>query len=153
MYIQQGDLLQSDCNVLIHQANCYQTMGAGIAKQIRNKYPEAYRADQHDQRRPLERLGSYSVGYHLPTNQYIVNLYAQLHYGTQKRQTDYNALRMALQATFAWLDTIDPLKKLTIGLPYGMGCGLAGGDWSIVVKIIEEVSSCAHREITIFQYR
>ena len=29
-------------------------------------------------------------------------------------------------------------ETLTIGFPYKIGCGLAGGDWNIVYNIIEE---------------
>ncbi|MGA8944018.1 MAG: hypothetical protein WB502_15090 [Thermoactinomyces sp.] len=47
IYIQQGDLLQSDCTVIAHQCNCFATMGAGIAKQIKERYPEAYEADRN----------------------------------------------------------------------------------------------------------
>ena len=27
---------------------------------------------------------------------------------------------------------------LRVGLPFGIGCGLAGGDWSVVSRAIEE---------------
>lgn len=30
-------------------------------------------------------------------------------------------------------------KNLKIAIPYGIGCGIANGDWNIVYKIIEEV--------------
>lgn len=38
----RGDLLASDCNVICHQVNCKGVMNAGIAKAIRNKYPQVY---------------------------------------------------------------------------------------------------------------
>ncbi len=31
------------------------------------------------------------------------------------------------------------LYKLTIAMPYRIGCGIANGDWNIVYKIIEQV--------------
>ena len=31
--------------------------------------------------------------------------------------------------------------NLTICMPYGIGCGIANGDWNEVYKIIEEVFS------------
>ena len=30
-------------------------------------------------------------------------------------------------------------ENLTIAIPYGMGCGIANGEWSKVSKIIEDV--------------
>lgn len=32
-------------------------------------------------------------------------------------------------------------NNLTIAMPYGIGCGIANGDWNIVCKIIEEIFS------------
>ena len=36
-----GDLLKSGCDIICHQVNEYGVMGAGIAKQIKEKYPKA----------------------------------------------------------------------------------------------------------------
>ena len=45
----QGDLLQyaqeGVFDVIIHGCNCFCTMGAGIAKAIKARFPEAYQAD------------------------------------------------------------------------------------------------------------
>ena len=45
---------------IIHQANCQTTMGSGIAKQIREKYPEAFEADCRTTRGDITKLGSFS---------------------------------------------------------------------------------------------
>ena len=37
-----GDLLKSGCDIICHQVNEYGVMGAGIAKQIKEKYPKAF---------------------------------------------------------------------------------------------------------------
>jgi O-acetyl-ADP-ribose deacetylase (regulator of RNase III) len=34
-----------DIHAIIHQANCHCTMGSGIAKFIRERFPKAYEAD------------------------------------------------------------------------------------------------------------
>ena len=39
MEIIKGDLLKSDVPAIIHQCNCFHTMGGGIAVQIASKYP------------------------------------------------------------------------------------------------------------------
>lgn len=33
------------------------------------------------------------------------------------------------------------INKLSVAIPYGIGCGIANGDWNIVSKIIENVFS------------
>ena len=38
----KGDLLTADVKIRGHQVNCRGVMGAGIAKQVREKYPEAF---------------------------------------------------------------------------------------------------------------
>lgn len=38
----RGDLLAYDAKVRCHQVNCKGVMGAGLAKQVKEKYPEAY---------------------------------------------------------------------------------------------------------------
>jgi hypothetical protein len=38
--IVKGDLLKSDCQYIAHGVNCQGVMNSGIAKQIRDKYPE-----------------------------------------------------------------------------------------------------------------
>lgn len=55
-----GLALSGEFDVIIHGCNCFHTMGAGIAKQIRQYFPEAYVADLHTGRGDLRKLGSYS---------------------------------------------------------------------------------------------
>lgn len=139
IHIVRGNLLNSDCTVIIHQANCFAKMGAGIAKQIRDKYPESYVADK-DFGIPVgskKRLGLYSAA-KAKSGQLIFNMYSQYHYGRGTR-TDYKAFEKALRMIIIEA-THSQLSKVKIGLPYGIGCGLAGGDWSIVQNIINKIS-------------
>ncbi len=146
IHIQQGDLLQSDCTVIAHQCNCFATMGAGIAKQIKERYPEAYEADR---RFPLpigsrERLGHFSkvrVGDCL-----IYNLYGQYHYGRGK-QTELSMLEKAVRSMLEDLKS----HEGKIGFPYGMGAGLAGGDWGEIEPMLERCSEDYGRDL--FLYR
>ena len=39
----KGNLLDSDCDYICHQVNCQGVMGSGIAKQIRERWPEVYK--------------------------------------------------------------------------------------------------------------
>jgi hypothetical protein len=61
--------------------------------------------------------------------------------GANGRYTNYDALRECLyklRKVGENLHWSDYLPQDLIYLPYGIGCGLAGGDWNIVSKIIEE---------------
>lgn len=71
----------------------------------------------------------------------IFNLYGQQFYGTYGsyykqygRQLNYTYLTLALTQAVEWVH-----KEHVIGIPYGMGCGLAGGDWVKVYSLIKQV--------------
>ena len=38
----KGNLLNSNCDIIVHQVNCQKVMGSGIAKQIRDRWPEVF---------------------------------------------------------------------------------------------------------------
>jgi len=136
IYYKDGDLLKSDCTVIMHQANCFSTMGAGIARQIAFLYPGAERADREHPCSPKGRLGSFS--YSEEKDFTVVNLYGQFSFGPG-RQTDYRALQNAIDKFFthAKESNIDLSK---VGVPFNLGSGLAGGRWSIVERILKEES-------------
>jgi len=139
MKVITGDLikltLEGHFDVIIHGCNCFRTMGAGIAKQIKQTFPEAYIADCNNPCPCLERLGniSYAVVKRLGRDFVVVNAYTQLNYSRVpgKVSVDYNAVRRSLRR----------VKSLFSGQKIGypmIGCGLAGGDWDIISQIIDE---------------
>ena len=129
-----GDLVKQsgEFDVIAHCANCYCVMGSGIAPQIKAKFPEAYAADCATKKGDLNKLGT--ISYSETTKPIIVNLYGQFDYTGRrsgKMDLDYDAIRSALKL----------MKEKFSGKTFGMpkiGSGLAGGDWSIIEKIIEE---------------
>lgn len=146
----RGDLLRSDCSVIMHQANCFATMGAGIAKQIQRKYPRVLHADKNYSISigSRKRLGRFSKSKEFD-GVTVYNLYGQFHYGRGK-QTNEEAFGCALYEAIkdVKLNCKDNTK---IGLPYGIGCGLAGGNWSMVYGIIEDTAR--RLNVTIYLYR
>ena len=130
-----GDLVRDAENydVIVHCCNCFCTMGAGIAPQIKNKFPEAYAVDCETKAGDVNKLGT--ITHTVTTKPTIVNIYSQ--YGTRGRQKgeidlDYDALRKGLQLTK------DKFSGKRFGFPY-IGTGLAGGDEKIVLKMIEDI--------------
>lgn len=135
-----GDLLYSNCNIIAHQANCFSTMGAGIAKQIKKMYPEVYKADKNFPFKPNERLGKYSYAL-THDGRLVYNLYGQ--FGFKERvNTKKEALQQALIGMMEniILQTQGKNIPIKVGLPNKIGCGLGGGDWSEILPIIEAVS-------------
>lgn len=135
----EGNILDAKENVICHQVNCMGVMGSGLAKQIRNKYPQVYPSylaycKDCKNNDPKTLLGAFQTII-CSDGKIIVNLFGQLGYGRDKQYTNYKALRESLEGIL----TIAKEFNDTIALPYNLGCGLAGGDWNIVYKIIEEV--------------
>ena len=121
--------------MIIHQCNCFHTFGSGIAKKIKQKYPSAYEADLKTRFGDKYKLGTFS--YAKQGGKIIVNLYSQFKYGNSGVYTDYESLEEGLYDIFYWC-SINDIKR--IGIPYLIGCGLAGGDIKIVMDICEKIS-------------
>ncbi len=132
----KGDLiklaLDGKFDIIVHGCNCFCAMGAGIALQIRQTFPKAYEADRETKSGDKNKLGKYSWA--LINNGdgplIVVNGYTQFHYTGKRVLADYKAI----EELFAHLKTDFPGKRF--GYPK-IGAGLAGGDWDIIRKIID----------------
>lgn len=147
-----GDLLSSGCDIICHQVNCQGKMGSGIAKQIRERYGHVYLAyiDFCSNKKGELLLGSIKpvciesnvdgCAYEgIANRRFIVNVFSQDKYGYNGKQyTDYNAFKLACNRIRAKFDN-DGNRPIRIGFPDHIGCGLGGGDWSVMRKIIEDI--------------
>lgn len=147
--------INNEINILIHQANCQNCMSSGVAKEIKTRLPEMFQADCGTIKGHIGKLGSYSYavfdsGNDLP--KYGFNLYGQYRYGTEKQHTDYAAIEKGLKSIRKHLNLIAPddLSDIKIGLPR-LGCGLGGGSWDVVSKIIEEQLCNYGYEVTCYE--
>ena len=132
-----GDLLLSHADILAHQVNCVGVMGAGVAKQFRDKLLSAGEFSKYVSL--CKSLGNSNLGkvqiLDLTNGKYLANLFGEnIPTGTEV-DTNYAALEEALTT----LKDIAEKSNLSIALPGYMGCGLAGGDWDIVFDMIERV--------------
>lgn len=135
--IVEGNLLDATENIIGHQVNCQGVMGSGVAKAIKDRWKSAYFGyiNYCYGKHPYDLLGDMLL-VDLGERRFVGHLFGQLNYGRNKvRYTDYEALKEALIK----LKTVAEHNKLSVALPYGIGCGLANGDWNVVYKIIEEV--------------
>lgn len=141
MIVMPGDVLQTPIEIIAHQVNCLGTMRAGLAKQIKDKYPHVeswYKIYCH-KRDTQPILGTGQIVHQ--DDHYFFNIFGQYGYGTSKRQTDYKAFKSGFKdaiAKYRFL-TNDYKSQLKIAIPYHIGCGLAGGDWKIITKILDQL--------------
>lgn len=142
-----GDLIEAvkngEVNVFAHGCNCHCAMGRGIAPLIKEAFPKMYAADLKTEKGDKAKLGTYTMAFLKDGTVAGFNLYSQYGYTLRKqglRDLDYNALYDALDQMKKVLQsfTDSSMADYKIGLPL-IGCGLAGGNWRIVSRIIEEV--------------
>lgn len=146
MNVMDGDLIalaqQGAFTVIIHGCNCFCTMGAGIARQVRTMYPEAYAADAATPRGDRAKLGTYSQATIPPGTRaahgvVVINAYTQFDF-RGARNADYVAIERVLARIAA------DYPSARIGYPQ-IGAGLAGGDWSRIAPLLDTAfASCDH---------
>lgn len=121
-----GDALRNDCDILCHQVNLQGVMGAGIAAQIADEYPEV---DAEYVKFEPKRLGEVCYA---PTPTYIIaNCFSQ----NESFETDYNALRNCMRNVNEFMNAHGILR---VAFPFHYGCGIASGDWDTVLSIIKD---------------
>ena len=150
MKLIKGDLVQlaknGEFDVIIHGCNCFCTMGAGIAKTIKDIFPEAYKADLNTKKGDRSKLGNISwvKAETKHGSLIIVNGYTQYDWKGKGRKADYEAIRNV------FIKVKNQFTGLRIGYP-AIGAGLAGGDWQKISEIIEEELNDEHH--TFVQYQ
>lgn len=132
MQIIEKDIFKIKEGIIVHQVNCKYSMGAGIASVIKCKYPSVYKCYMN---KKSWKLGDTQFIKVRETPEiYICNLAGQYNYGKQGNFTNYDALKMGLND----VNNFSKEKNLQIYIPYKMSCNRAGGDWEIVMQIMEE---------------
>lgn len=147
MIVLEGNLLDTPFQFIAHQVNCRGVMGAGLAKQIRQKYPEVYEDYKNycnTATKGYNHIGDCQVSWTNDRKHCILNIFGQLGYGTEYVQTDYVALKQGFFLAVQWIKNkyfsdYEQNYQIVIAIPYGIGCGLAGGDWEKVKKLLTEI--------------
>ncbi len=114
-------------DIIVQGCNCFNTMGGGIAREIRERYPMCAEIDRLTERGDYMKLGNWTEfdqGTFI-----IINAYTQYNMSTGEDVFEYTAFELILQKLcHAYGD-----KR--IGLPY-IGMGLAGGDKDTILEQI-----------------
>lgn len=131
-----GDLLAlaeaGEFDIIVHGCNCFNTMGGGIARQIRERYPEVAAADAKTKRGDYNKLGTWTCDTAGKDNYefLIINAYTQYNMSQGTDVFEYTAFQLILEK----LTFVYPDKRF--GLPY-IGMGLAGGSKDTIIPMIE----------------
>jgi len=150
-----GDLLSVDnvSPIICQQVNHKGIMGAGLAKQIVDKYPliiKGYRYACHNVEWEYIKTFGY-VYWYQAKDHLFANIFGQRDYGRNEDivYTNYAAFSKG----FAKVCEKASRMGVSVSLPYGIACGLANGNWGIIYDIIEYESSKRNINVNIFKFQ
>ena len=131
--IKNGDLLKAPEDILVHQVNVQGVMGGGIAKQIATQYP---RTEAQYKKFCTNRKNDYGllkgrVDMSKEQGKYIANMFSQ----KSNFDTDYKAMEEGLIKIRNYAIN----RNLSVAMPFKIGCGIANGDWELVLDVINKV--------------
>ena len=127
-------------------------MGAGLALQIRNKWPKVYKqycsfCEGYQNGKAIKLLGC--VQDVVVDNDLVVaNCFGQVYPGSGLR-TDYDAWDKILPQL---LNDSIYFNECALHFPWMIGCGLAGGDWNIMSRKIVDFFKDASIPVYIHKY-
>jgi O-acetyl-ADP-ribose deacetylase (regulator of RNase III) len=152
----KGNLLDlaeaGEFDVIFHGANCFNTMGGGIAREIRERYPEVAIVDSKTVSGDYNKLGNW-------TNETVIRKNGSVEFIVLNCYTQYNMSRGHDVFEYAAFQLI--LQKIEkqygdqrLGLPY-IGTGLAGGNKERIMAMIEDFAnkvSAKGGNVTLVEY-
>jgi O-acetyl-ADP-ribose deacetylase (regulator of RNase III) len=137
-----GNILDiTNITCICHIVNCKGVMGAGLAKEIRDCFPNESQPyfELCERNNKIFRESSELLGTALIIDGFskrICHLFAQDEYGRTKRHLNYEALYVSLESL---RNQLKDNQNTVLAFPKNMGCGLAGGNWTIVKTVIYEI--------------
>jgi len=148
MEYRKGNLFNAEDGVAIaHGCNCQGVMGAGIALQFKNRYPEMFEwykfKCQHKDFSPGDAFvwkGKNYIG--RVEDRYILNL------ATQDRPGPYARLEWIDQSLRSAIKTFGEAVP-TIAMP-NIGCGIGGLDWEDVEVVLETLEKSSNVKFIVY---
>jgi O-acetyl-ADP-ribose deacetylase (regulator of RNase III) len=153
----KGNILsETDLDYIIHQANCFNCMGGGVALALAKQWPVVAAVDNKTEYGDKNKLGNFTfakVSHSIRVGDEIVqkpvtviNMYSQFYPG---KCGPYEFQFKRLEAMKAGLDKIKDFilnnlledvivnKVAYVGIPWLIGCGISGLDENDVFEIIK----------------
>ena len=131
----KGNLLDlaeaGEFDIVVQGCNCFNTMGGGIAREIRERYPLVASVDMATVCGDYNKLGNWTECDAGGENRFtVINAYTQYNMSQGTDVFEYTAFDLLCQKLHKAYGT----KR--IGLPY-IGMGLAGGNKDTIMEQIE----------------
>ena len=154
-----GDLLEADDSVIVHQTNCTTTTAAGLARTLFQRFPHA---NTYTARKHVRSPATIDVRGRPGQERVVVNFNAQIRPGkaaasgedSEEARMDMFQRCLAALAVYIRESMEDPV---TVGFPWRIGCGLAGGTWQRYHHMIKEwargTTTSTGRDVAVRIYR
>lgn len=138
----KGNILDVTSGIIVHGCNAQGVMGSGVAKQLREKYPEMYAKYKSDITSVFdtsESVGAVSWYSLTPGKPFLIaSGITQEFYGRDisVKYVSYDAVHSVFMKVFNHA----LFHNLTVHIPDLIGCGLGGGNRDVVLAIIEDTA-------------
>ena len=150
----KGNLLDlaeaGEFDVVVQGCNCFNTMGGGIAREIRERYPLVASVDMETVKGDYSKLGNWTECDAGNKNRFtVINAYTQYNMSTGEDVFEYAAFELICKKL------IHAYGDKRIGLPF-IGMGLAKGVPSRILAIIEDFAQEVHKRggsVTLVEFK
>lgn len=142
LHTKTGNLLDSNCQVLVNAVNCVGVAGAGLALQFKQKYPRQVAEYTAACRKGLVQPGVLHEAL-LPDGRSILSVPTKRHWSEPSRLDDVEA---GIQELRAYCESARPAS---MALP-ALGCGLGGLPRKAVAGLMEKILSGLSCEIYVY---
>jgi len=136
-----GDIFESNAEVLVNPVNCIGVMGKGLALQFKNKYPNMFVSYKKICKQNLLTVGKLQII--KEGNKRILNFPTKKHW---KEKSEYEYIKIGLKKL---KNNYKKLEISSIAIPM-IGTGEGGLDKKEVIKIIKEILSDTDMEIELY---
>ena len=140
--LKSGDLLSASEEYICHQCNCVTWSAAGLAATIFAQYPEA---NIYKLRRNPSRPGTIDI------RNRVINMFAQNSPGKAQAAGDGPSDRLQF-----FRHCLEEIRRQlphahSFAFPWGIGCGLAGGNWEDYLRMLTEFSESDDISVVIYR--
>lgn len=148
----RGDFIEyckfAEIDVAVHNCNCFNVMGAGIALSLSREFPAVLEADLRTLKGSKSKLGSFSVSSVTRRDDSVLqiyNIYGQYRYSRETECFELDAFISGLRKVISKYDSPRVL------MPY-VGCGLGKGNVNELLHALGELVNEVECTIYLVEY-
>lgn len=139
----EADITACTTKYIAHQINCRSKLSKGLSYELFQKYPYSNVYADGTKRVP----GNIIIRGDGEDERFIINMAGQYYPSKPKQHDTYEARLKWFRECLVQILYIKNLES--IAFPYKIGCGLAGGDWSKYLGMIEDFAQQTDAEVYI----